>query len=174
MGNQCHRIKGKKFIKTGLEEKDFYSVLWEYFSLHASQRIQVFNFYVTLETCLVASFFIVAQLSGNQTIYKVAISGSMVMFSFVFALLDSRTKTMIKAVEESLRQVEGKYMKYFDANFMIFSREKSDTDSFRKKCCLRNLQSYSKLFRLLYLLFAVLGIAGILMACGIFTHETAG
>ena len=35
---------------TGLTESEFFKMVWDYFVIHANQRMQILNFYIVLET----------------------------------------------------------------------------------------------------------------------------
>jgi hypothetical protein len=145
-----------------LNTRDFFSVLWNYFSFHANQRIQVSNFYIVIECFLMGGFFTVSQLPHNQFIYKIIICCSIIFISIVFFMLDYRTKIIIKIVEDSIIQIERQYTEQLGKEIMVFSKEKENTESFRTKFILWQLISYSKIFSLLFLFFTVISILGII------------
>ncbi|MDR0550653.1 MAG: hypothetical protein LBG72_01400 [Spirochaetaceae bacterium] len=149
-------------IDNKLSEKDFYNILWNYFSLHANQRIQVFNFFIILECALIGGFFTVSQSKNSLCPFKLAICISIVIFSVVFYLLDSRTKNLVKMAENSIIQIEKKYTKKFGKDFMIFRKEKKKTKLLRSDYILQNLQSYRILFCIIFVLFAITGVSGII------------
>jgi len=147
-----------------LAENDFIGILWEYFSLHASQRIQMLNFFIVLETFLLTAWLTLLQVDTGLSLPRIIIGFALILFSIVFYVLDVRTKTMIKLCEESLSHVEKSYIKYFGKKYMIFSLERERTAEERKKSKLKRwFLSYSKLLRIIYVFFAFTGLLAIIM-----------
>jgi len=156
------KFKDKK-MQNSLDEKDFYNTLWNYFSLHANQRVQVFNFFIIIECFLIGGFFTVSQLASENKFYKIVICCLVVLFSFIFFLLDIRTKNIIKIVEKSIIQVEEKYKDKIGKENMIFSCEQEFTKLDRTKSLFKKLLSYSNIFLIIFFLFIVLGIICIIL-----------
>lgn len=147
-----------------LSENDFLEILWQYFSLHASQRIQMLNFYIVLETFLLTAWLTLLQVDAGFSFPRIIIGFALILFSTVFYVLDVRTKSMIKLCEESLCQVEKKHIKQFGKKYMIFSLERENTAEERKKSKLKKwFLSYSKLLRVIYVFFALTGILAVIM-----------
>lgn len=147
-----------------LAENDFLEILWQYFSLHASQRIQMLNFYIVLETFLLTAWLTLLQVEAGFSFPRIIIGIALVLFSVVFYVLDVRTKSMIKLCEESLSKVEKNYIKQFGKKYMIFNLERDNTADERKKSKLKRwFLSYSKLLRIIYVFFALTGILAIIM-----------
>ena len=48
-----------------LKENDFLKILWDYFCIHGSQRIQLLNFYIILETFFVTALLTLFQLEKS-------------------------------------------------------------------------------------------------------------
>lgn len=147
-----------------LAENDFLEILWQYFSLHASQRIQMLNFYIVLETFLLTAWLTLLQVDTGFSFPRIIIGIALILFSIVFYVLDIRTKSMIKLCEESLSKVEKNYIKQFGKKYMIFNLERDNTADERKKSKLKRwFLSYSKLLRVIYGFFALTGILAIIM-----------
>lgn len=53
-----------------LSENDFVKILWDYFAIHANQRIQILNFYIVLETFFITGLLTLFQLDGNLTAFR--------------------------------------------------------------------------------------------------------
>lgn len=90
-----------------LEEKDFVKILWEYLQTHYSQRMQMLNFFIILETVLCTGLITVFQL--NIFLFKLIISFATFFFAVAFMLVDIRAKHMIKFAEKSYQFIESKY-----------------------------------------------------------------
>lgn len=148
-----------------LRESDFLKIIWDYFSIHARQRIQILNFYIILETFFITALLTVFQLKGEWTIFCVILSVAIIFFSFIFYALDTRTKDMIKFSENALKAVEQKYIVEYGKDIMIFSIEQEKTLYERRWSWLtKKCLSYTKLFRLIYIFFTVIGGLGLIWA----------
>jgi hypothetical protein len=138
---------------------------WDYFALHADQRLKTFHFYILLETGLVAAMLVAARAgTSNAWIYGV-IGIFMVLLSFVFWKLDQRTKGMIKVAEEALKEFEAQLIQALDnewiRKYAPFSND-AQAIGLVSKSPLAVL-SYSKCFGTVFIAFAVLGV-GIALA----------
>lgn len=55
---------------TGLTESDFFKMVWDYFVIHANQRMQILNFYIVLETFFITGLLTLFQLDGELTVFR--------------------------------------------------------------------------------------------------------
>jgi hypothetical protein len=147
-----------------LKESDFLKILWDYFAVHANQRIQILNFYIVLETFFITGLLTLFQLDGDLTVFRLILSVSIIFFSFIFYALDKRTKEMIKFSEEALKTLEQKYVLKYGSGIMIFSKEQEKTLFERRwSWFAKKFLSYSKLFKMIYLFFTIIGISGMII-----------
>jgi hypothetical protein len=81
-------------------EKDARDHAWNYFAIHASQRMQTFNFFLVATAFLIAAY---ASLVEKHPIpaFVTAVVGAWV--SYWFHRLDARTRQLIKASERALK-----------------------------------------------------------------------
>ncbi|HYJ92297.1 MAG TPA: hypothetical protein VEV84_13385 [Pyrinomonadaceae bacterium] len=75
---------------------------WDYFAIHASQRLTTFNFYLVIATLLTTGI-----LASFQKQYEIRFAGIvlgllLLIFSFVFWKLDQRNKHLIRHAEKAL------------------------------------------------------------------------
>lgn len=140
-----------------LKEMDFAEMLWNYFSLHSNQRIQLINFYIILETFLFAGLFSLLTSENDTTIFCILISFASLFFSFLFWNLDVRTKQMIKECEECIKHLENNYNQKYGEEIMIFLKEEKNTKV--RKFPL----SYAKAFFLLFIFFSLIGFSCMLL-----------
>lgn len=143
--------------ESGLKESDFLRVLWDYFSMHGAQRMQMLNFYIILE-----GLFITALAALELTLLKVLICIAIIFFSLVFWGLDIRTKRMVKLSEDAIKFVEKNYEGKYGKEIMIFNIEMERTASYERSVnwIMRQFMSYTKLFRLVYIFFMLIGVVG--------------
>src|ERR1700743_2881425 len=86
------------------EEKYFRTYAWSYFSLHATQRLQAFQFFITLITALIAGF---AAFAKSDLYRWLSVICFLVSFlSFIFWKLECRTKELVKNGEEALKYLD--------------------------------------------------------------------
>jgi hypothetical protein len=141
--------------------------IWDYFHLHASQRLTTFNFYLVLSTLLSTGLF--STFQKDFTIVPVGIVLGLMLFilSFVFWKLDERNKGLIKHAEAALKYLEeqnqigtvGQQTEILS----IFTREDIETNRLRAINSImpwRNLYSYSDCFRFIFILFSIIGLLG--------------
>lgn len=147
------------------EEKYFRNYAWSYFSLHATQRLQSFQLFVTLVTALIAGF---AALVKLDNIYRwLSLIWFFVSFlSFIFWKLECRTKELVKNGEEAIKYLDRLHSLENIQNIphclKIFERDESITSSREKFPLWTGHFSYSRCFNFVFVSFGVGGlIAGI-------------
>lgn len=145
--------------------------LWDYFHLHATQRLTTFNFYIVLSTLMITGLF--TTFRENFDIFPVgpALGLLLVCLSFVFWKLDERNKGLIKHAEAALKVLEQQMKQDLSVSqadvVEIFTREALETEQLRKNKSSwpwKSFYSYSDCFRLIFLLFAVIGLLGSLVS----------
>jgi hypothetical protein len=73
---------------------------WNWFSLHAGQRLQMFNFFSLTTAFLVAAFVNAHGDGAHRVAAGVAVAGALA--SIAFNLVEQRTRSLLKASEEPL------------------------------------------------------------------------
>jgi hypothetical protein len=131
---------------------------WDYFELHAEQRLKTFHFYILLETGLVGALLVAARLGSPEPRFLLMVGIAMVFFSFVFWKLDFRTKAMIKMSEEALKLYERR--KFGTDQEMVKSTPFTNDPQAQGLVGISPLGtlSYSKCFGAVFIAFAVLGV----------------
>lgn len=140
---------------------------WDYFQLHAAQRLTTFNFYIVISsvvsTAMVASF-----QKGLRMRHIGLIPGVfLVVLSLVFWRLDERNRTLIGVGERALKYFEsqsslqGEEIAPHVAN--VFLREEFETGlANRERFSWLRYWSYSKCFRAIFIFFSLIGAVGAL------------
>jgi hypothetical protein len=135
---------------------------WEYFKLHAEQRIRVFNFYVLLTVAMVAGLLTVLKEAPAMPYIASAVCVLIAFFSVIFLLLDGRTRSLIENAERTLLVLEE------DARLpdgpdgaphpgRIFTRAAYET----RRASEHNLVwTYTLCFRVVFIAMALLGVGG--------------
>ena len=140
-------------------ESEIRNHCWNYFSLHAQQRMSAFQFFITIETGLIGAclFLVQSKSQFTNSYWPIMIGPMIMMLAFVFWKIDQRTKDMIKNAEISLAQIE----KFFLENSTIvkslpFSTDPQASGSVKSFPLFPGRLTYSKSFGTVFI------------ACGIF------
>ena len=141
--------------------------IWNYFQLHASQRLTTFNFYIVISTLMMSGFFVVIQsIPGLGLILGMITT----LMSFVFWKLDVRNKQLIKNSENALKYIENtdSIAETEEARVLnIFRYEEAQTKRIRERRFIAPWKwffSYSTCFNIVYAVFALLGLIGLIYA----------
>ncbi len=133
---------------------------WNYFELHAEQRLKAFQFYISLSTALVGGFVILIRY--NNTSKWMAVLGMLLAFlSFIFWKLDERTKSLVHNAEEALKYLDGQQnlsdIEGVPHPLRVFSRDDHITSQAALYPPWSGHFSYSRCFRWIYIVFALSG-----------------
>jgi hypothetical protein len=141
---------------------------WNYFALHAQQRMSAFQFFITLETGIIgAGLFILQSKSQFANSYWAVMLGPLIIIlAFVFWKIDQRTKDLIKNAEHSLKEIES----YFLSTTTIvknlpFCMDSQNSNSISAFPLIPGRLTYTKSFGTV---FAACGIFGALFTLALF------
>jgi hypothetical protein len=137
-------------------EKIAFDYAWNYFSLHAGQRMQSVNFFLLAASFLVGAY--VAALGGNRPGLGAGISIVGAITSFVFYRIERRVRELLKAAEAALSPIEARLAsETANPSLRILERaEKMAPDAWK----------YSKGFGILYAAVGIAFIAATIYAAG--------
>jgi len=138
---------------------------WDYFHLHANQRLAVFNFYIVISSVTATSYFASFKLDSNLQNARPALSSLLCILAFLFWKLDQRTKVLVKNAERALKFFESQ--QNVDNVAKVFTREEMDTadshlEGWRRICIWNWPLSFSNCFSVVFMLFFFLGLFGLL------------
>lgn len=136
-------------IDNSMTDKEWFHVYWSYFDLMSRQRINMLNFYVTIEVVLFGGIFALFQLQNRMKWAEYLVAIAIVFMSVFFYGIDYRTKTMIHRCEELMTHMEDKYKSFqFGADPIHYINNSS-----------RGLQmTYSKWFIIQFVAIGGIGI----------------
>ena len=78
---------------------------WRHFTVHADQRLKMFQFYITVSTALLAGGLLFLRTNSNDL--AVGFLGFLAtFFSFVFWKLEDRTRTLVKNAEDAIKHLD--------------------------------------------------------------------
>ena len=78
---------------------------WRHFTIHAEQRLKMFQFYITISTALLGGGVLLIR-TGQNAIALVLLSFLASFFSFVFWKLEVRTRILVKNAEDAIKYLE--------------------------------------------------------------------
>jgi hypothetical protein len=148
-------------------EKDLRDYAWDYFELHANQRIASFNFYIAVSglvtTGLVASF----HRAVEAPYLGIVLGLLLIAFSYIFWMLDARNRVLVHYGEEALMLREKRIKENaLDDKIRIFHREAQETkdkeDARNRFQRLLVPYRYTNCFRAIFLIFMAIGVLGII------------
>lgn len=137
---------------------------WDYFQLHASQRMTAFNFYIVLSSLIATGYLSSFKSDSNLQVARPLLAALLCLFSYVFWKLDQRTKFLIKHAERALKYFER--TDPVDKIARLFTEEEAETDArkvkgWRRIMLWKRELSYSDCFNLIYLCFFIAGVLGL-------------
>lgn len=139
----------------------FLDSAWRHFTIHAEQRLKMFQFYITISTAMLGGGFLLIR-SGQNSSALMLLGFLASFFSFVFWKFEVRTRNLIKNAEDAIKYLEGFYdVPDVDSEpnpLKVFTRDDVRTEKSRRRCTLWYF-SYRKCF---VLVFAVIGLLGVL------------
>ena len=143
---------------------------WDYFQMHAGQRLSTFNFYIVISSVLSTALFTSFQKDYRVPGVSAILGFLLAFFSFIFWRLDLRNKELIKNAEAALKFFESAREPMDSAEGFhvtkLFLHEEYKTGkkrSGRYLFLLRRHWSYSDCFNLVFLAFECAGLLGIVV-----------
>ena len=134
---------------------------WRHFTIHAEQRLKMFQFYITISTALLGGGILLFR-TGQNAIALTLLSFLASFFSFVFWKLEVRTRKLVKNAEDAIKYLDACYgipdVDGQPSPLKLFTRDDFLTQRTKRRSALSHF-SYYKCF---VLVFAVIGILGVL------------
>jgi hypothetical protein len=142
---------------SGLSDKDILEHAWKYFTIHASQRLLLFNIFMVSSAATVAGLAACLQQSPLFSALGVGLGGILVLNAFVFWKLDQRSAFLVKHAEDALVEIERGFQK---PETRLVYREPLRTAGREQGFWLTRLWTYGAVFRFVFCIVAVAGILG--------------
>ena len=141
--------KGDDMLKDALDHA------WDWFSLHATQRLQAVNFYLVATAFLSAAF--VTAVKESMYVLAGGISILAACISYMFYRMERRIQSLIKAAERAIRPLEATLAAALDNDALriVDHVEEGQVGEWK----------YSKVFRYLYFVTGSAFGLGFIYAC---------
>lgn len=154
--------------------KEMRDYAWQYFALHADQRIKTFNFFLILVAVILGGLLAFVKDAKLPPLGGVPGGLLLIILSWVFWKLDTRNRELIHHAEEALRTIEADIPETESPKQLrLFTEEDEKTDKCRSEAKLTwnplswivGHYNYRDCFRAV---FVVTGIMGFIIAIGSF------
>jgi hypothetical protein len=144
-------------------DETFRDYAWNYFALHAEQRLKTFHFFIILVTAIVGGFLLI--LRYGHTHKWIALLGFFLAFlSFVFWKLDVRTRALVKNAEEALKVLDAGHELPDSGGaphaLRLFDRDDYFTSRAPRFPLFSAHFSYSRCFNYLFFVVGLIGFGG--------------
>lgn len=136
------------------EDKQFEMALkhaWDWFSLHANQRLQTVNFFLIASAFLFAAY--VTAIKDDLALVAGAVAALGVSIALYFYMLELRVQFLIKAAERAMAPMQRKLAEKLENEHLKIVDVVEDGTV--------GMWKYSKVFRLLYMSTGVVFVAGV-------------
>lgn len=142
-----------------LTSKEAITYAFNYFQLHANQRMSLVNFYIIFASLLTTGIVTASQDKFKIEILPLLLSVMLIVISFIFWKLDCRVKFILKHVEDVLKAIEASTKgTSVEKMFEIVCGEEIKTQTTKNQSVWLNPHlSYSKCLGSNYLFFGTLG-----------------
>lgn len=137
---------------------------WNYFELHAGQRLTLFNFFTVLTGFATAGIAATLQGSARFSILGVALGGLLVLLSFVFWKLDQRAAFLVKHAEAIQELAEVELLP--EGGRTIAGEPTAMAAARSARSPLRRIWTFGTSFRLLFIAAAMFGMVSAVL-CGV-------
>ena len=138
---------------------------WDYFQLHAAQRMTVFNFFIVVATVVTTGLF--TTLHERTHLQGILLGILLAFISFVFWKLDTRTQFLIRNSENVLKELEESFgalgIRSEPHMLQLFRWEETETAHARKNngvCVWRNHLTYGQCLKYIFWCFIIVGLLG--------------
>jgi hypothetical protein len=137
------------------DEAEAQAYAWNWFALHAGQRLQLVNFWLVAVAFFATAF--VQAISSHMVAVAVGVSVTGAIASLAFMRLDRRTRQLVAAAESALGHLEaGRTARGVDHVFELVRVSQEAQRSW--------LDSYRKIIQGMQLLVAILFTLGVVYA----------
>lgn len=146
------------------DRKEARQYAWQYFSLHADQRMRLFNFFLLLSGLLMGALSAVKQITPGTNL-AVLLPLIQTFSSFIFWRLDERSRTLIKNAEIAIKYLDALWGLESDESgephvLCLFARDNFRTGQLKNRWWAKYFVpvSYSRSFKLTYIVVGGLGM----------------
>lgn len=134
-----------------IEPAELLTLYWNYYQLHAEQRMKITELFIAVETVL---FSVYAAMFGQNLSLSIIISIAIFIIGMICFFLDIRSTALLHECRIAIRELESRFMPNYSQNMRLFT-------------CVKNNEGiihFAKLIRSCYLSVSLAGILMIVIA----------
>jgi hypothetical protein len=144
------------------QQKLFREYAWDYFALHAEQRLKAFNFYIIFCAVVIGGFATIVSRNPLSTQYTF-LPLLLIFFSFVFWKLDQRTSTLVKNGEQAIKYLDSLALAIEPEEakvLALFTGDDNHTQALPKYPLIGGYFSYKRVFNWVFFVMGLVGLLG--------------
>lgn len=130
-----------------LEPSELLNLYWNYYQLHAEQRMKITELFITVETIL---FGVYAAMFGKNLSLTLIISIAVLVIGLICYFLDVRSTMLLHDCRIAIRELESRFMPNYSQNMRLFT-------------CVKNHEGIIHFARLIRGCYLSVSLAGIIM-----------
>ena len=137
--------------------------VWQYFTVHAGQRMSMLNLFMLLTGLIAAGLGACVQGQGTLRLLGGILELFLALTAFLFWKLDARTAFLVKHAEKAMVRLEARFT---TVEARLFTLEEAKTDANATRVKLARVWTYGMSLRLLFFISGLSGLcAGALSVC---------
>ena len=141
------------------DRREFRDYAWKYFSLHADQRLKMFNFYIIFASLSIGAFSTLVGRGGFQKSYTLMLL-LLSCLSFLFWKFENRTKILVKNGERALKYIDAQALDDHSSPLALFERDDEYVEALPRWPLARGYFSYARVFAWVYSIFGFGSVIG--------------
>ncbi|MEQ8364029.1 MAG: hypothetical protein RH948_14250 [Cyclobacteriaceae bacterium] len=148
-----------------ITDREWLDIAWKYFQQHAQQRVQHFNFFITLSAILSTGLLTTFQSDLQAPLVGIGIGLIQAQVSFIFYKIDNRNRFLTKLSENVLKRLE---LDTIGNAYKLFTEEEKITlllnKSDKSRMFFNRQFGHGQLYRIVFITFFIVGISGSILS----------
>lgn len=145
-------------IAREMSPQEMLNYAWQYFVLHAGQRMSLFNFFLILNGIALAGLAACVQRGGALDLLGALLGLLIALIAFVFWKLDQRVAFLLKHAERALSEAE---LSMPITSARLFSNERESTAAAQNRGShWTRMWTYGRAFRAVFAVTGIVGLVG--------------
>lgn len=131
---------------------------WNYFQLQSNQRLQMVNFFISIEVALIGAFCVLIVRETSILWAKCIITSMITFFALTFYGLEYRTRQLLDMCRNRIEKLEENHIS-LGREYHLISQGRILTKTKNTKI------TYSTIFALQYCVIGCFGIISLILSC---------
>ena len=92
--------------KEGINDTDLLNICWSYFEIQSQQRLQMINFFITVEAVLIGAFFTLLITGSGSRWMLFVVDSSIALTTISFWGIDNRLRVLLSGCIDCISSIE--------------------------------------------------------------------